>query len=168
MTVTLSSPVRRLGQACCGLALVVSLGAIAPVAQAQPQTTNRPVITQISPSSLKTLLNNEGYSEIKIEDSRILVFKIEGTTVVFVVSDDGNSGILRASWSGTGVSLKSINEWNATKRFSRAYLDQEGDPVIEMDFDLGGGVTIERFQDFMDTAKISIALFQDQVLAGGK
>lgn len=35
-----------------------------------------------------------------------------------------------------GVSLDRLNEWNKTKRFARAYRDNENDPVLEMDVDL--------------------------------
>jgi hypothetical protein len=34
-----------------------------------------------------------------------------------------------------------INEWNASKRFSRAYLDQDKDACVEMDIDLVEGVS---------------------------
>ncbi len=37
--------------------------------------------------------------------------------------------------------LERLNEWNATKRFGRAYLDSEDDAVIEMDLDLAVGVS---------------------------
>lgn len=35
------------------------------------------------------------------------------------------------------MSLESLNEWNRTKRYARAYRDREGDPVLEMDVNLG-------------------------------
>lgn len=34
------------------------------------------------------------------------------------------------------VSLDRLNKWNRDKRFGRAYKDDEGDPVLEMDVDL--------------------------------
>ena len=34
------------------------------------------------------------------------------------------------------VSLDRLNQWNRTKRFARAYRDEEGDPVLEMDVDV--------------------------------
>ncbi len=39
--------------------------------------------------------------------------------------------------------VETINEWNRIKRFGRAYADLEGDPFVEMDVDLDGGVTHE-------------------------
>ena len=37
------------------------------------------------------------------------------------------------------VDLDRINEWNRSQRFGRAYLDKEGDPILEMDVDLDDG-----------------------------
>ena len=46
------------------------------------------------------------------------------------------------------VSLERINEWNSKERFGRAYLDDEGDPILEMDVDLDdGGVSELLFID---------------------
>ena len=35
--------------------------------------------------------------------------------------------------------LDTINEWNRSQRFGRAYLDKDNDPVLEMDVDLDDG-----------------------------
>lgn len=41
-----------------------------------------------------------------------------------------------------------INEWNMANRFGRAYLDDEGDPWVEMDINMEGeGVTISNFNE---------------------
>jgi hypothetical protein len=34
------------------------------------------------------------------------------------------------------TTLERLNEWNSSKRFARAYRDDEGDPVLEMDVDV--------------------------------
>lgn len=38
-------------------------------------------------------------------------------------------------------SYEAINEWNFSKRFSRAYLDQDMDACVEMDIDMVEGVS---------------------------
>jgi len=46
------------------------------------------------------------------------------------------------------VGLEKINEWNRSKRFGRAFLDAENDPILEMDVDLDdGGLSQELFID---------------------
>lgn len=48
----------------------------------------------------------------------------------------------------TNIGLEKINEWNRGKRFGRAYLDKENDPILEMDVDLDdGGVSHALFID---------------------
>ena len=39
----------------------------------------------------------------------------------------------------TAPDLTQINDWNRRKRFGRAYLDAENDPILEMDVDLDDG-----------------------------
>jgi hypothetical protein len=39
--------------------------------------------------------------------------------------------------------LESINEWNRDRRFGKAYLDQDGDAVVELDINLEYGVTAD-------------------------
>ncbi len=47
------------------------------------------------------------------------------------------------------ISLALINEWNSTSRFGRAYIDDSGDPVIELDLLLTGGVTEGTIQEYI-------------------
>jgi hypothetical protein len=47
--------------------------------------------------------------------------------------------------------LAKINEWNREKRFGRAYLDAEMDPVVQMDVDLELGATTEQLQSVIGT-----------------
>jgi hypothetical protein len=47
--------------------------------------------------------------------------------------------------------LDRINAWNSTKRFGRAYIDKDNDPVLEMDVDLDdGGMSQALFVDNME------------------
>ena len=46
-----------------------------------------------------------------------------------------------AGFTGVSPTLERINEWNAGKRFGRAFLDAAVEPRIEMDVNIGGGVT---------------------------
>ena len=60
--------------------------------------------------------------------------------------------------------MDKINAWNAGKRYSRSYLDEEKDPCLELDLDLAGGVTRERIVDFLLTCKQSLATCEKEVL----
>jgi hypothetical protein len=49
------------------------------------------------------------------------------------------------------ATLPQVNEWNQTKRFIRAYVDREGDPVMRMDVDLDhAGIATVNFGEYLD------------------
>lgn len=59
--------------------------------------------------------------------------------------------------------LAQVNEWNRTKMFSRAYLDEDGDPHIEADLDLDGGVTREALKQFFKTYRVTVKAFTKHI-----
>ncbi|QUW04751.1 YbjN domain-containing protein [Chloracidobacterium validum] len=59
--------------------------------------------------------------------------------------------LLAAGWGGQRMTLNRINEWNRSKRFAKAYLDNDNDPVLESDYELTGGVTEQNVKEWMKT-----------------
>ena len=55
-----------------------------------------------------------------------------------------------AGFKKQGISPARIAEWNATKRFGRAYLDADSDPRVEMDVDVEHGATTEAIANDME------------------
>lgn len=55
--------------------------------------------------------------------------------------------------------LDQINDWNRDKRFSRAYLDELGDAVVEMDLDLVQGVSEDYLAAQMDVWHMVVTEF---------
>lgn len=49
-----------------------------------------------------------------------------------------------------GMSLTKAQDFNREKRWIKVYLDEESDPVVEMDYNLYGGVSAENFTDTLD------------------
>ncbi|MCS7218328.1 MAG: YbjN domain-containing protein [Thermus sp.] len=65
--------------------------------------------------------------------------------------------------------LERINEWNRRYRFSRSYLDEDGDPVLEADLDLTGGVADAAIRNFLQTFELSLRTFMDWIgFRGGR
>ena len=84
-----------------------------------------------------------------------IVGRIDGTKygIYFYGCENGKacqSIQFSAGWSGTKMTLESVNRWNRDKRFGKAYLDKEGDPRLEMDVNLDYGVTKGNFEDTFD------------------
>lgn len=52
-----------------------------------------------------------------------------------------------AGWDLETFDLTRINDWNRERRYGRAYLDNEGDPIVEMDVNIEFGVSRTNFDD---------------------
>ncbi len=62
---------------------------------------------------------------------------------------------------GTLSALK-VNEWNREKRFTKAYIDDEGDPFMEMDINLDyDGVGAKNFEDTLDWWRLLVEDFEE-------
>lgn len=67
-----------------------------------------------------------------------------------------------ASFTNTKAGSAEMVKWNTEYRFARAYLDQDGDPVIEMDLNLDkGGISRPLFDDHLDLWDTILARYSD-------
>jgi hypothetical protein len=122
-------------------AAAVGLLCLAAPAQAQ-------MVRAQNPQSLVDALQSGGYAARlgvdKVGDPMI-TSGASGTTfqIFFYNCTDHRECATITFHSGYDLnaspSLDSINEWNKGKRFGRAYLDSENDPILEMDVDLDDG-----------------------------
>jgi hypothetical protein len=133
-------------------ALWLAAGVAAP-AQAQ-------MVTAKDPQSLVRVLQKEGYT-------------------AKLGADDGGDPMITSGYSGSSfriffynctakkdcatvqfysgykldkpVALDKINAWNSSQRFGRAYLNDKGEPAVEMDLDLDdGGLSEALFTDNLE------------------
>ena len=68
------------------------------------------------------------------------------------------------AWAGTKVLIKTINEWNRTKRYGVAYLDKDGDPNLDMPVNIDYGVTAENLESTFNFWTIILKQFKKEVL----
>jgi len=117
---------------------------------------------RFSSSEIIELFKSEGYSAVDKVDDNIIQIKVDGLAYYLIIKDDGD---LQAYY-GIGdavVTYQDINEWNATKRLSRAYIDSDHDPVIEADLMANGGLTNDNVTEFFSVFQISVRAFIDFV-----
>jgi hypothetical protein len=69
-----------------------------------------------------------------------------------------------AIWDAPGVQLGTINEWNRTRPFNKAYLGEDGLPVIELNLSTAGGLTRGQLGDAFDRWAVALADFQRSVV----
>jgi hypothetical protein len=62
--------------------------------------------------------------------------------------------------TGYVLTPEHMNEWNRTKRLSRAYLDDEGDPILEADLLANAGFTGEQFLEWFKVFNYSALEFR--------
>ena len=147
------------------LIVAAALLAIPSVASAQMVQARSPqtVVEALQSGGYKAILSKDSTGDPKIESAssgaRFFINfygckeNYNCTTVTFY-----------AGWSGRNVSLSQINEWNKNKRFSRVYLDKDGDPVMEFDVDLDdGGMSQALFIDNVEFWEVSIGGFKKHI-----
>lgn len=122
------------------------------------------IVTSLTATALKELMHDEGYA-VSLDKNGVVTWKVEGLRTQLVTADDLRSIQFHAAFDGGNVALEKVNEWNRTKRFSRSYLDDEGDPHLELDLDLSGGVSTERIRDFLRTSRTSFDAWCRDVVA---
>lgn len=113
------------------------------------------VTRQVSNADMEALIRGMGF-ECETLDEKTFKFELEGYKVVLFNYESNCQ--LYAGFT-TECSVKRVNEWNRTKRFSRAYIDDEGDPCIEADLDFDGGVSRDALKEFIKTFRLSVRQF---------
>ncbi len=84
-------------------------------------------------SHLAAVLAAEGLTSRSFDDHSLIISR-DGLNVVVFVEDGGESlqAVLPCTRSGAGDRSR-VADWNASRRFGRAYLDEDGRPVLAGD-----------------------------------
>ncbi|MCF4151061.1 YbjN domain-containing protein [Dethiosulfovibrio sp. F2B] len=116
------------------------------------------LVEKISLQDLNDFLAEEGYRP-EIKDDRNCEFKLKGLIVQMFLYDDGTSVQFHCGWNNTDVTIEDVNKWNSEWRLAKAYLDDDGDPHLELDMDLDGGITVQRLRNFMKNCSLFLDKF---------
>lgn len=143
------------------LVLVTLLAMLAFAAAAQAG--DKDVIESVTRNDVQELLEDEGFS-VEVDEDGDLLWKLEGYNTWMFIAKDGESLQFYAPFGDGNATLKKVNTWNQTRRYSRSYLDDEGDPRLELDLDMAGGVTVARIKDFFLTCRVSFTAWTSEVV----
>lgn len=140
------------------LAITTATFASAEVTAAKPQA----VMQAMQDFGLKVTIGTDNDDDPKItssiSDSKFFVY-------FYGCKDNTNCASLmfKAGYNlNTGITALKINEWNRKKRFAKAYIDDEGDPFLEMDVNLAyGGADDKNFADTLDWWRLSVEDFEE-------
>jgi hypothetical protein len=108
--------------------------------------------------ALVQLLESLGISNVSVLESGKILFRIEDVAMALFRFPDGDLQLYYGV-GGVRCPFEPINEWNKQHRHSRAYLDDEEDPVIESDLLSDGGMSQEKLEMFVRAFQVSAAQF---------
>lgn len=112
------------------------------------------VFTEITSDQFYQIMKGAGYN-VEMDEDNDVRWRFDDGRALFLTYDGGHALQFYIWLTDTDVTLRDLNDWNQTKRFSRTYLDRDGDPVLELDLDLAGGVTVARILDWANTCEVS-------------
>ena len=149
------------------LALGAALTSAQDVGVEQPK-----VLTSISAEEMTQLLDGLllDYEQSTDDDGDpifIIRFADYSGVLVFYDVTDGSAGaLLFQAFFTSGEEafpLEMVNNWNTARRYTRAYVDADGDAALESDLDLAGGVTEETIRRFIRTFSTSLPGFAEAI-----
>lgn len=122
-----------------GWAIAAAAALAAAPAQAE-------LINAQNPQVIKTIVESQGWPAKIVStpgESPYIESSRDGLKflVLFMNCDDAGKACKTLQFymgfnDAKSTTLERLNEWNSGKRFGRAYRDESGDPVLEMDVDL--------------------------------
>ena len=147
--------------AAVALAFGSAAGAAAPMVRAQ------------DPQSLVNAMQKAGYkAELgtdKVGDPMISSGYSGSTFQVFFYNCTDHKACVTVQFHAgydfnEALPLETLNAWNKSQRFGRAYLDKEDDPIVEMDVDLDdGGIAPLLFIDNLEFWTSSLGKFETHI-----
>ncbi len=115
-----------------------------------------------SDDQLVAMLQDEGFRKVKIVEPTVIEIAIDGIEYYLFVYDDGDLQL----WFGLtdyDVNIEDMNEWNRTRRLTRAYIDDENDPILEADLLANAGYTAKQLSEWVSVFDGISRAFRDYV-----
>lgn len=118
------------------------------------------LVKKFSDSQLIELMKSDGYSSVEAIKDGVIRVKIDDRNYVLFNKFDGDLQLYYVV-GGAKISFENMNEWNKTKRLSRAYLDSDNDPTLESDLLADAGISKGQVSMFFKVFKMSVGAFRD-------
>ncbi len=131
------------------------------------------IVDGTDPAALVNIIQDLGYRatlEVDGEGDPLIRSSVGGTqfALVFYGCSEQNDGcqilLFKAGYElNDKVGMDVINQWNATRLFGRAYLDDVSDPWLELVLNMQGGVTRAQFEKTFEWWETSVGEFEDEI-----
>lgn len=118
--------------------------------------------TQFSDMQLEGLLQSKR-EDVRILEAGLLQYR-DAKSELVLVRNHRESGVqFRYARTGGKWTLEAMNRWNQEKRLTKAYLDQDLDPTLEMDVVVAGGLTLDTIREALELFDYSVTAFRDHL-----
>jgi hypothetical protein len=149
-------PVRLVSRLLCALALVGAAGQVSAQSGFDPGDPGQ--VLEIAKGYGSASLETYGEGKLKVDG------RMEGRRYgiyFYGCTANRQCNSMQFSWGidKKGVPLAKINDWNRDKRFAKAYLDNDGDLMLEMDVNVAYGVTRKNLDDTFDWWRLVLKEF---------
>ena len=131
------------------------------------------IVDGTDPTALVEIIQDLGYRanlEVDGEGDPMIRSSVGGTQFALVFygcseqHDNCQILLFKAGYElNDKVGMDVINQWNATRLFGRAYLDEVSDPWIELVLNMQGGVTRAQFEKTSEWWEMSVGEFEDEI-----
>ena len=128
---------------------------------------NNEVKEKFSDSELVQIFKDNGYSSVKKIQDKLIVIAVNGRKYLLVNYNDGDLQLTYMA-SGVKLSYEDINQWNSSKRLSRAYIDDKNSIVLQSDLMSNGGISRKNISEFFRVFRQSTDVFRDFLLKHDK
>ena len=126
-----------------------------------------PLVDATDPERIAQMIRGFGSATLETDDygDPLISGRINGSKygVYFYNCDDNRDCEniqFTAAWAGYDVSLRQMNEWNQSQLYGTAYLDEDGDPNIDLVVNLKHGVSHKNFDDTIDWWVLAMKEFE--------
>jgi Putative bacterial sensory transduction regulator len=144
---------------------LAALSGLSGIAHAESVEARDPssVVRALQAGGYKAILTKDSTGDPKIESASSgakFIINFYGCTN----NKDCRTLTFYAGWNSSTTSMSQMNDWNKNKRFSRGYIDKDGDPVMEFDLDLDdGGMSEALFIDNVEFWELSMGNFKKHI-----
>lgn len=125
-------------------------------------TKHNPNLRALQPKQIIHFVNQVGGKAKRVGRHLMAVFGNIKAQIIYSPKDHVLT--THARFKGYQGDLKFINDWNRTKRFSRAYLDKDGDIVLEAEVDLEPGMSSEAIKSWLRGFGLVLNFFQHSLV----
>ncbi|HOX24577.1 MAG TPA: YbjN domain-containing protein [Candidatus Krumholzibacteria bacterium] len=149
----------RLGATVAG---VLALGACAGSRPGSPDA-GTALALPLSTADLAEVLVAGRLTALRFDDASVML-KQDGLQILIFVEDAGESLQAVLPYTGRGAGdPERVAAWNAGRRFGRAYIDEDGAPVLASDLMLGPGTSADAVRSWCRVVIALAGAFRDEV-----